>query len=148
LTQKDVFFTRADFCRIVAYFCDAAEQIDMPYPTIFKPRRLWTGKQVISLLVRPNKQSQSFVNLESEEKFYTKDKHFCVEDGFVAFRRGELISGNLGKKTLGGDTKTSLFYILIRDYGPLEATKSMTRLSKLSARFIGMWIRVEVIVHF
>ena len=48
------------------------------------------------MLVRPNKQSQSFVNLESEEKFYTSDKHFCPQDGFVAFRRGELISGNLG----------------------------------------------------
>ena len=43
----------------------------------------------------------------------------------------------LGKKTLGGDTKSSLFYILIRDYGALEATKSMTRLSKLCARFLG-----------
>ena len=27
-----------------------------------------------------------------------------------------------GKKTLGGDTKSSLFYILIRDYGALEVT--------------------------
>ena len=59
-------------------------------------RRLWTGKQVVSVLVRPSKKSQSFVNLESEEKFYTSDRHFCPQDGFVAFRRGELISGNLG----------------------------------------------------
>ena len=59
-------------------------------------RCLWTGKQVISVLVRPNKQSLAYVNLESEEKFYTTDKHFCPQDGFVAFRRGELISGNLG----------------------------------------------------
>ena len=122
--------------------------------------------------MRSNKKSVSYVNLESEEKFYTSDKHFCSQDGFVAFRRGELISGNLGKcnnnclllliviinyywflfhtiyysliiffsiyffisfhfifpisimiigkKTLGGDTKSSLFYILIRDYGALE----------------------------
>ena len=48
------------------------------------------------MLVRPNKDSLAFVNLESEEKFYTNDRHFCPQDGFVAFRRGELISGNLG----------------------------------------------------
>ena len=48
------------------------------------------------MLVRPNKQSLAYVNLESEEKFYTTDRHFCPQDGFVAFRRGELISGNLG----------------------------------------------------
>jgi hypothetical protein len=29
-----------------------------------------------------------------------------------------------GKKTLGGDTKSSLFYILIRDYGALEVNYS------------------------
>jgi hypothetical protein len=38
-----------------------------------------SGKQVISLLVRPNKATANFVNLESEEKFYTKGRHFCPE---------------------------------------------------------------------
>ena len=45
---------------------------------------LWTGKQVMTALIHPNK-----VNLESEEKFYNKkDKHFCDQDGFAAFRQG------------------------------------------------------------
>ena len=34
---------------------------------------------MISLLVRPNKATANFVNLESEEKFYTKGRHFCPE---------------------------------------------------------------------
>ena len=122
LTQKDVFLTKADFCRLLAYFSYALEHIDVPPPAILKPRRLWTGKQVgalcnalfhwcpshpplsrpshpslppfrgldwtglyhlgsqvISLLVRPNKATSNFVNLESEEKFYTKGRHFCPE---------------------------------------------------------------------
>lgn len=137
MTQKDVFFTKAEFCRLITYFSDALEHIDLPPPTIVKPRVLWTGKQVISVLVRPNNTVENFVNLESEEKFYTTNHHFCKEDGFVCFRRGELISGNLGKKTLGGESKSGLFYILIRDYGAVEATKCMTRLSKLMARYLG-----------
>jgi hypothetical protein len=60
-----------------------------------------------------------------------------LQDGFVAFRRGELLCGNLGKKTLGGDSKSGLFYVLIRDFGALQATQCMTRLSKLCARFLG-----------
>lgn len=92
---------------------------------------------MISVLVRPNSSYTSQVNLESEEKFYSKqNKHFCVNDGFVCFRQGELISGNLGKKTLGGDSKTGLFYVMIRDYGPHEAIKAMTRLAKLTSRFL------------
>ena len=67
----------------------------------------------------------------------TQDKHFCPDDGFVAFRGGELICGNLGKKTLGSENKTGLFYVLIRDYGSDEAARCMNRLAKLSARFMG-----------
>jgi hypothetical protein len=49
---------------------------------------------------------------------------FCTsKDGFVAFRRGELLCGNLGKKTLGGDSKSGLFYVLIRDFGALQVNK-------------------------
>ena len=87
LTQKDVFLTKADFCRLVTYCFDANEHVDLPPPTILKPRTLWTGKLVISVLVRPNKGVKTFVNVESEEKFYTRDKHFCIEDGFCAFRK-------------------------------------------------------------
>ena len=38
----------------------------------------------------------------------------------MAFRRGELLCGNLGKKTLGGESKSGLFYVLIRDFGALQ----------------------------
>lgn len=137
LTQKDVFLSKGDFCKLVCFLSDANEHIEMPPPAIWKPRKLWTGKQVISVLVRPNSTVDARVNVESEERFYTENKHFCSMDGFVAFRQGELISGNLGKKTLGGDSKSGLFYVLIRDYGPREATRCMSRLAKLTARYLG-----------
>ena len=138
LTKRDVFFTREEFCRLVAYLADAEEEVDMPLPSIIKPRMLWTGKQLMSMLVRPNSTVKSFVNVECEEKFYTNsDKHFCSDEGFVAFRGGEHISGVLGKKTLGSDNKSGLFYVLIRDYGPVETIRCMSRLAKLSARFMG-----------
>jgi DNA-directed RNA polymerase III subunit RPC1 len=137
LTRKDVFLDREEFMQLIAHFSDADEHIDLPEPAIYKPHKLWTGKQVMSLMVRPNKESECLVNVESMERFYTKDKFFCEEDGFVCFQNGELICGNLGKKTLGGDSKMGLFYVLIRDYGALEATRSMSRLAKLCARYLG-----------
>lgn len=136
ITKKDVFFSREDFFRVISYFSDALEEIDVPPPAIFKPKALWTGKQAISILVRPNKSVKSRVNVESKERFYTDHKAMCSEDGYVIFYRGELMCGNLGKKTLGGESKHGLFYVLIRDYGPSEATRCMTRLSKLCARYM------------
>ena len=137
LTHKDVFLTKSEFCRLVAYLGDALDHIDLPLPVIFKPRQLWTGKQVISMLICPNKQATSRVNVESTEKFYTKNKHMCIADGYVLIRDGDLLCGCLGKKTLGGESKKGLFYVLIRDFGSSEATRCMNRLAKLCARYLG-----------
>lgn len=100
LTQNDQFYTRETFCSLVAYFGDASEHIDIPAPTIVKPICLWTGKQVFSAMLRPNKQASLLVNFETKEKNYIDNKHFCKNDGWVAFRNGELISGNVAKKTI------------------------------------------------
>lgn len=78
----------------------------------------------MSLLVRPqNCGVHLAVNLENKEKGYVKDKYLCPNDGYVCFRNGQLISGILGKKTLGGESKSGLMYILIRDHGPQEAVR-------------------------
>ena len=51
ISSQDVFYTRADFCRLLAYFGDALDHIDVPPPAIVKPRQLWTGKQVRVIVV-------------------------------------------------------------------------------------------------
>lgn len=137
LTKKNVFFARGEFCRLASYLSDATEHITLPMPAILKPRQLWTGKQLMSLLVRPSPACSRTVNLECIEKFYTGQGYECLADAFVLFRNGELLLGNVGKKTLGGESKTGLFFVLIRDFGSNHATECMSRLSKLCARYLG-----------
>jgi DNA-directed RNA polymerase III subunit RPC1 len=140
LTQMDRFFTREHFCRMVAYFGDADEQIDIPAPALIKPVTLWTGKQIFSTMLRPNKEAKLFVDFETKEKNYnaTKDaKHFCKDDGWVAFRQSELISGNIAKRTIGDGSKTGLLYVILRDFGPQETAAVMDRWSKLCGRYMG-----------
>ena len=51
-----------------------------------------------------------FVNLEGTERIYTKGAGpMCPRDGYVLFRNSELLCGRLGKQTLGGGNKASLF---------------------------------------
>jgi DNA-directed RNA polymerase III subunit RPC1 len=119
------------------------------------------GKQLFSVLVRPNVQCGVFVSVELEEKGYTKKgRQFCISDGcvlalcgsalaepscsprvlcrsFVCFRNSELLSGRLGKVTLGSGNKAGLFYALSSDYSPDVAANAMNRLAKLSARWLG-----------
>ena len=54
LTGKDVFYDRAALCQLASYLGDALDAVDLPPPTLLKPLELWTGKQLFSLLVRPN----------------------------------------------------------------------------------------------
>ena len=103
LTSKDRFFDRAQFTLLCSYMGDALEHIDLPTPTVLRPMELWTvrarrrsalasvlklpfdvaqGKQLFSVLVRPNVQCGVFVNLELEEKAYTRQgREFCLNDG-------------------------------------------------------------------
>jgi hypothetical protein len=56
------------------------------------------------VLVRPNVNTRVFVNLVVTEKNYNKKANIgsmCITDGYVCFRNSELISGQLGKATLG-----------------------------------------------
>lgn len=138
LTQNDRFFTREQFCQVVTYYGDGEEHVDVPVPTILKPVELWTGKQVFSMMLKPNKVSKVLVNFDTKEKNYSsKDKHFCHNDGWVAFRNSELISGNIAKKSIGDGSKTGLLYILLRDFGAAEAAKCMNRWAKFCSRFMG-----------
>jgi DNA-directed RNA polymerase III subunit RPC1 len=138
LTQKNVFFNREQFCQVVTTMCDGLDHIDLPPPAIVLPVRLWTGKQVINLLIKPNAKSNVLVNLELKERNYTgKGTYMCWKDGYVCFRNSELMCGNLAKKTLGDGSKQGLFYVLIRDHGPEEAARCMNRLAKLCSRWLG-----------
>ncbi|KAH8053046.1 DNA-directed 5'-3' RNA polymerase [Aureococcus anophagefferens] len=125
---------------------DALERVDVPPPAILKPVRLWTGKQLFSLIVRPtvaakpeNGGAWPCVSFECAERNYTGSgiETMCPMDGYVLFRRSSLLCGNIAKKTVGDGSKKGLVYELYREHGPAAAATFMNRLAKLSARYLG-----------
>lgn len=126
-------------------------QIDIPPPAIWKPVRLWTGKQIFNVLMRPNKQSKIFVNVESkcnrweqaDAKNYARMKpapDLSPNDGWLVVVNSEIMCGVMDKATVGSGKKKSIFGVIMRDYGSLEAAAAMNRLAKLCARWLGMLI--------
>ena len=103
---------------------------------------LWTGKQLFSMILCPNKATaeEINVNFDMKEKFYdskTKQKCFCPFDGWICFRNSQLMSGTVAKKTIGGGGKDGLWYVLLRDVNEEAATKFMDRFPKLCSRLMG-----------
>jgi DNA-directed RNA polymerase III subunit RPC1 len=149
LSQKDQFFDRRQFTQICSYLADADLQIDIPPPTIWKPVRLWTGKQVFNVLMRPNKKSNILVNVESKcnqvelpkadnyPKRMKPINDLAPNDGWLVVVNSEIMCGVMDKATLGSGKKKSIFGVILRDYGPHEAAAAMNRVAKLSARWLG-----------
>ena len=150
LSRKDRFLDRRQFTQICCYFADANMQIDIPPPTIWKPVRLWTGKQVFNVLMRPNKKSNIFVNVESKCNKWEEAKasnytmnpapDLSPNDGWLVIVNSEIMCGVMDKATIGSGKKKSIFGVILRDYGPHEAATAMGRLAKLCARYLGKYI--------
>ena len=143
LSRRDRFYDRQQFTQICSYLADGNLQIDLPPPTIWKPERLWTGKQVFNMLMRPNKDSKIFVNLEAKCRTHNVPdpaNNFPLDmapnDGYLVIQNSEIMCGVMDKNTVGDGKKNSLFGVILRDYGPDEAAKAMNRLAKLAARWL------------
>ncbi|XP_056432914.1 DNA-directed RNA polymerase III subunit RPC1 isoform X1 [Gadus chalcogrammus] len=140
MTLKDTFLDRAKACQIVASILvgqDERVKIGMPRPAIMKPVALWTGKQLFSLILKPSKESRVLANLRTKGKQYCgKGEDLCFNDSFVVIQNSELLCGSLDKGTLGSGSKNNIFYILLRDWGQLEAANAMSRLARITPTYL------------
>ena len=140
LSSKDVFYDRKTFTNICMYMVNADMHIDLPPPVIIKPVMLWTGKQVFNVMMRPNKQSNVLVNLDAACREFRRvpNQHHDLDenDAWLCIRNSEIMCGVMDKSTIGSGKKDSVFYVMLRDFGPDAAVSGMNRLSKLSARWL------------
>ncbi|KAK9470139.1 uncharacterized protein V1510DRAFT_432357 [Dipodascopsis tothii] len=142
ISRKDSFFDRAQFSMMCAMMSDGDVQIDLPPPAIVRPVRLWTGKQVFDVLIKPNRHSNVVINLEARNKTYEPPAagypaDMSPNDGYLVVRGSHIMCGSMDKSVLGDGKKDSIFYVILRDYGTDEAIAAMGRMAKLCARFLG-----------
>jgi DNA-directed RNA polymerase III subunit RPC1 len=143
MSKQDVFYDRKTFTHICLSMLEFDTPFVIPPPTIVKPQMLWTGKQVFNVLMRPNnKAGAPNINLDAPCREYKviKDRlshELQPIDGWLTIRNSEIMCGVMDKSTIGSGKKDSVFYVLLRDYGPDAAAKAMNRLSRLSARWLG-----------
>lgn len=139
MTHKDEMFDRETACQLISQFVagrDVSTVIELPHPAILKPKVLWTGKQIFSLILKPSKSCKVYINLRAKNKKYTKNEDMCTNDNYVVMRNSELLCGRMDKGTLGSGSKNSIFYLLLRDYSAQHAADAMWRLARVTAYFL------------
>ncbi|KAJ2911565.1 hypothetical protein MD484_g8848, partial [Candolleomyces efflorescens] len=86
----------------------------VPIPAILKPKPLWTGKQILSMVIPKG------INIHRSPD--PKSSNPVFDDG-VMIENGELIFGIVEKKTVGA-SQGGLIHVCFREKGP-EVTRSL-----------------------
>ena len=140
LSNKDNFYDRKTFTNICLYMVEGNMQIDLPPPSILKPEMLWTGKQVFNVMMRPNKDCVVRVNLDAACRQFRatpgEAREMIENDSWLCIRNSEIMCGIMDKSTIGSGKKDSVFYVIMRDFGPDAAVQAMNRMARLSARWL------------
>lgn len=123
-TMRDTFVNKEDFYNILMWIENWNGEI--PKPAIIRPEPLWTGKQIISMII----PQINYIKHRSEDT-----KNFFENDETVIIKRGELLVGSLSKPIVGS-TRGSLIGCIWIDYGP-EATNNFLSYSQ---RIVNYWL--------
>jgi DNA-directed RNA polymerase II subunit RPB1 len=100
MTKRDVFIERDLFFNILMWIDDWDGRI--PPPAIMKPKELWTGKQVMTMILpRINLKGSANNGPPKDSSGKTLPNTFNAYDDRVTVRDGELVEGTIDKKTIG-----------------------------------------------
>ncbi|KAJ3190857.1 DNA-directed RNA polymerase II subunit rpb1 [Irineochytrium annulatum] len=115
-SKRDNFLTRDFVMNILMWVPDWDGVI--PTPAIIKPVPLWTGKQMLSLVL-PKINIEGFHSQHPDDK--KLDADIAVGDTKVIIQEGQLLAGILCKKTVGA-SGGGVIHVTWMEHGP-EAAK-------------------------
>ncbi|XP_078486063.1 DNA-directed RNA polymerase II subunit RPB1-like [Ciona intestinalis] len=99
MTKRDSFIEKPDFMNLLMYLGDWDGYI--PQPAILKPKPLWTGKQLFSLIIPPGINCIRTHSAHPDGEDFGPYKHISPGDTRVLVENGILLSGIICKKSLG-----------------------------------------------
>ena len=135
LTLRDTFLKKHTFMNILMDLEDTWDH-EIPVPAIIKPKPTWTGKQVVSILL-PNIDFEKQANNKDHKKENLKDEPLYISknDSWVKIMDGNLICGNLDKKSIGL-SYSSIIHVIFNDMGPNKCTDFINKVQEISNRFL------------
>lgn len=89
MTKRDTFYSRSEFDHLLGMLLghkDCRRKICLPKPAIIKPIPLWTGKQIISMILKPFEDCDCSLNLKFMTKAYSSNEEFCPNEGCMSIK--------------------------------------------------------------
>ncbi|KAI1649517.1 beta and beta-prime subunits of DNA dependent RNA-polymerase [Daldinia loculata] len=144
LCNKDTFFDKGAYQQLVYGALRpesghiTSERLELVPPAIFKPARRWTGKQVITTILK-NMKPAGCGDLWLTGKSQLKPPSWgnFLEESNVLFSDGEFITGILDKSQLG-PSAGGFIHSIHEIWGPELAAKLLSCLGRLLTRYLNM----------
>lgn len=114
MTKRDVFIEKEQMMNLLMFL--PTWDGKMPQPCILKPKPLWTGKQIFTLIIPGNVNVIRTHSTHPDEEDDGPYKWISPGDTKVMVEHSELIMGILCKKTLGASAG-SLLHICFLELG-------------------------------
>ncbi|KEY64139.1 hypothetical protein S7711_09699 [Stachybotrys chartarum IBT 7711] len=144
LCSRDTFFSRGDYHQMIygALRPESGhvigEKIELVPPAIIKPVPRWTGKQVITTILK-NMQPPNCggLTLRSQTQLKADQWGKGSEEGTVLFQEGEFITGIMDKSQIG-PSSGGVIHAVHEIYGPAVAGKLLSSLGRLLTRYLNI----------
>ena len=137
MTMKDRFLTRSEYCQLIyeaiAQDCNGAWDIWMEPPTILKPYKLWTGKQVFTAVLMHYTRDQLPLTMAAKCKTPSDAWGKGSGDEKMHIWRNYLVTGVVDKSMFG---KNGLLHIFHELYGADRTSIFTASLSRLFTGFL------------
>ncbi|KAL9610065.1 MAG: hypothetical protein Q9167_005202 [Letrouitia subvulpina] len=144
LTNRDTMFSREDYYQLLCSCLRPEDNLTTfgriltVAPTILKPQQMWTGKQVITTILK-NITPATHPGLTLQGKSKTTGDRWGsqLEEDRVHFQDGELLCGILDKAQLG-PAEGGLIHSIYEAYGHNVAGQLLSVLARLLTKFLAM----------
>lgn len=144
LCNRDTFFSRGDYHQLVYNALRPesghilGERIQLVTPAVIKPVPRWTGKQVITTILK-NIRPPNCGGLTMRQETQIKAQQWGTksEEGIVQIQDGEFVTGILDKSQIG-PSSGGMIHAVHEIYGPAVAGKLLSCLGRLLTRYLNM----------
>jgi DNA-directed RNA polymerase II subunit RPB1 len=134
MTKRDVFIKKDLVFNMLMWIPQWDGNI--PIPAIMKPEELWTGKQLLSMILpKINLKSSSNGGPAKNSSGNTMSNVFNAYDNLVTIQEGDLLEGNIDKKTIGSGMG-GLIHTAWLDVGFEDTARFMNQVQQL----VNHWI--------
>ncbi|EGX45801.1 hypothetical protein AOL_s00117g6 [Orbilia oligospora ATCC 24927] len=144
MTQRDSLFTRGEYQELLHASLrpedkmGAAERIQLLPPTVLKPVKLWTGKQIVTTIlenIRP--PGTTAISFTSKTKVPGSSWAEKSEEGEVVVSKGYFACGVLDKSQVGASAY-GIVHSVHELYGPTIAGSFLSILGRLFTKLLHM----------